>query len=201
MNSVEVQLADHMKDALAEADLVATFSPHWNNIAIDTTRRLGETNAITVVRTYIPEYALENSDDARITLLQFNQIESRKTRHTMQIDYNIDCMVHRRLSDPSGIGRRPTPKDVSAREEVWHDEVTEYGDAIALLAQRCATVFENPTYHSKVYDMPDGTQGCARWLKVVRDADYQRAMIEEKHVMFSNLRSVWRTYRDLAISG
>lgn len=192
--SIEAQIGEHMAQMLASEPFVQEIE------YIDETMRDNLHGPYgTVVRTYLPEYALEDCDRARISVLPVSMTRSRFVKTWWQEDYLIDTIVHQRLLNPylpDYTGKLPS-KNVEIRQAKWRESVTNFGDNITKLADQISMVWEprGDCCGARV-NVPDSSDSiCAVWLNCMRSALFERVQIEEKHVVFCALRHFWRLYR------
>lgn len=191
--SIDAQIGEHMAQMIASEPFVQEVE-YINETMRD--NLIGPYG--TVVRTYLPEYALEDSDRARISVLPVSRNQLRFTRSHFQEDYVISTIVHQRLKSaylPDYSGKKPS-KTIEDRRKKWRENITEYGDNITKLADQIALVFEPLDCCGAVINVPDCSDSiCAKHLNVVRGQMYEMAEVDDKHVIFCVLRHTWRLYR------
>jgi hypothetical protein len=194
--SVESQIADHMAKWLES-------QPFTQEVRyIQETHILKSVNKDrgTSTRTYLPEYALEESDRARISVLPVSLTTTRLARNYWKEDYVIDTLVHQRLLDalmPDFSDSLPADT-AEERTAGWRESVTQFGDQVTKLADEVRMAYEHRNYGGggAPVQIP-GTENemCAMWLHCNRQRLWETAQVESLHVMFCNVRHSWVLYR------
>ena len=194
--SVDAQIAEHMAKWLAS-------EPYSQDV-----RYINETHILkrinkdtgTSTRTYLPEYALEESDRARISVLPISMTQTRIARNYWKEDYVIDTLVHQRLVDalmPDFSGYLPE-ETAEERQAGWRERVTFFGDQVTKLADEVRMTYETRGYSGggAPLQIPGAEDGlCARWLHCTRQRMWENAQVEDLQVMFCNVRHSWVLYR------
>jgi hypothetical protein len=194
--SIEAQIGEHMARWLSEEP----FTQDVKYIKeTDILKQINKDTA-TATRTYLPEYAMEESDRARISVLPISMTQTRIARNYWKEDYVIDTMVHQRLEDaliPDFTGYLPE-ETAEERQDGWLDKVTEFGDQVTKLADEIRMSFEQRGYGGggAPVQVPGSDLGmCAMWLHCVRQQIWATAQVETLHVLFCNVRHSWVLYR------
>jgi hypothetical protein len=189
---VEAQIGEHMV-------MIITTEPLVNEvryIAEANTQTLADTGA-TAVRTYLPEYAMEDSEWPRVSVIPVGQTSLLLTRSMFAEQYEIDVIVHRRIIDP--YFEQETLTEASRLESKrWQDMVTQYADHTMRMAEQIRHRFESLVPSAACLQIA-GTltteATTAWWMGCRRDTLYQQGEVSGKHVIFSMLRHQWGVWR------
>ena len=187
--SPETRIAESMVDDLAEHSFAQSIRLIKETSSTELTGIHG-----TVVRTYVPEYSLVESDELRVSVTPVTIEQTRYTRKHMKEIYGIDTTIHKRITVRSN-GQR---------------QFTEPGDLVMKIARQIQEHFERPVYEQ----LPDGSNhncdhrtacledcglGCtyAWWMRMEREMTYQIGEAQDFHVVLTNIRHLWMTIREI----
>lgn len=194
--SIEAQIAEHMAKWLA----LQPFEPEARYI--DNTSVLRNLNIVkgTSTRTYLPEYALEESERPRISVVPVSMNQTRIARKYWKEDYVIDTIIHQKIEDnlmPTFSSELPE-ESVEERQGDWQDNFNRYCDSVTKLADEVRMSYESPGCcggGANVLVPGLEQELCARWLHCNRSLMWALAEVSRLHVLFSNIRHSWVLYR------
>ncbi len=194
--SVEAQIGEHMASFLADEVLLQEVR------YIDETERstLKQVPFGTAVRTYLPEYEMEECDRIRVSIVANSMTQLRVFRDMFREDYFIDTIVHQRLMDSDLEPRGELPSStVESRQDQWRAMVTERGDEITKIADQIAKAFERKSCctGARVSVTESEENSCAVWLNYQRGEFYSRGDVGTQHVIYCGIRHHWVLHRRL----
>lgn len=189
---IEAQIGEHMV-------MIISTEPLVNEVryVAETNRTTLAEEGATAARTYLPEYALEESEWARVSVIPVGQTSVRVARGMWEVQFEIDVIVHRRIIDPY-FEQDGLTEQARLETKRWQDMVTQYADHTMRMAEQIQHRFESLTPSAACLEIAGTLTSeatTAWWMGCRRDALYQQAEVGSKHVIFSQLRHQWGVWR------
>lgn len=187
---IECQIGDHMVTELAQFSFEEPI--YQINETSQTPDVADRPSGASVVRTYLPEYTIEESKAPRITVVTYGFAQTRAGRGYMQETFMIDVVVHQTLAG-SPTDRSKTKDE---RVQMWRDQITQHGDHVTKISEQVRMFFEKD---APKYAKIEGCEGCdcARWMSVTGTPIYEPVQVNEKQLVVSIQRHNWLTVRQL----